>query len=183
MPPKVYFNANPVQSTSRVLYRGEIRLLVHLEDHCYDCLACHRSSSGYYFITLCHYGRNLLREVNSLFTYRNGRYLDTAGEFHLASFVEIPRYYANTRRLLRHTVQSGVRVRCIASYDVGHESMTGSKIAGTRNSIPSAQTSNTSRRPTLARRSHHLEENTWSSYISRSFHLSIRTVTSIFRSA
>lgn len=103
MGPKAHFHRNPVQSVSRPLWCDESYLLRRFEDRIYDHLSCYNVVRGGDRDDICFLCLDMTVRIMSSFRHRAGRFTHARSDDNILTYVEIPRYYLATRRILETT--------------------------------------------------------------------------------
>jgi hypothetical protein len=119
--PSVYFNTNPIESTSRPLYRSELYSLRQFEDHVYDSTGCYQSLKVLRLTGICSYCREMAGCILTLFKPWAEKYLQISTHSHLPTFVEIPEQFTVTRYVLT-TLMKDDSYRCEPSHPAVHHS-------------------------------------------------------------
>lgn len=99
--PSVYFNENPIESSSRPLYHNELNSLRQFENHVYDSTSCYQSLKALRLTAACSYCRKMTGYILTLFEPWAGKYLQVFTHSRVPTFVEIPKQFAVTRYVLR----------------------------------------------------------------------------------
>lgn len=115
MAPRAHFNRNPVHSASRPLYRDEVQLLRQFEERIYDDVSCYRFLRGYES-DICSDCLILIMQLTALFVCQNGLYLCKRRHHDIPTYVEMPKNFFATRRILETMTESTAR-RMATSYE------------------------------------------------------------------
>jgi hypothetical protein len=97
---KVRFDVDPVRSKSRLMSDREHCVVAHLEEHFDTCSACRAHLDDYLRKAMCPHGRAQWHSLAELFDCRDGRFVQKQKPRGSIEYVEVPRRYSNTRRLL-----------------------------------------------------------------------------------
>lgn len=108
MVPRAHFDRNPVHSASRPLYRDEVHLLRQFEERIYDDVSCYRYLRGY-GSDICPDCLNLMTQLTTLFACQNGRYLCKRRHHDVPTYVEMPKNFSATRRILETMTESNIQ--------------------------------------------------------------------------
>lgn len=110
MGPRARFHKNPVQSVSRPLWRDESCLLRRFEDRINDHVSCYNVVRGGDRDDICFLCLDMASRIMSSFRHRAGQFTYARNSDNILTYVEIPRYYFATRRLLKPTSIEVLRV-------------------------------------------------------------------------
>jgi len=98
---KVRFDVDPIRSKSRPLSDHERRMVLNLEEHCQTCVVCLAHLHDCLGNALCLSGRSQWHDVAALFDRRDGRFAERWNSQGSIEYVEIPKRYESTNRLLQ----------------------------------------------------------------------------------
>lgn len=107
---KVRFCRDPVESVCRPLQLSELRLLHLLEDHMQDVPDCYRHLRHFRLTRMCPNWRGLASYTILRFQALGARFVRRLKYECIATFVEIPQSFGNTRFILRSLTDDDVEL-------------------------------------------------------------------------